>query len=524
MVCKNCGKNIDDLDIYCDECKKNLNQEKKLNDLIDKNKEMNKLEITKEVETLDNFKDEKNESASSLKDELKDIVNIDAEEIKIENSKMAIIVAIVSTIISLGIIGIAVFMLFFKSEEKEESKKTAEETINYEEVINEYGSEVKSVFSEYLETNKNIPAWYTLRNLVDYNKYNVICGIHKLYKDGNIYLNDCEVNNRKTKYSYGVEQQIEGKKISIYKLESNIYSNVESDTLMGTITCMTDECKYIKAYEKYVLINEEEKYYIYNYENSSMEFGPFDIINDNYENNMLVYDDILYGILYEESSKQNIYNLDKEKNLKDIEGNILVKTVNYDPTIMYKYGYIIFKNNDKNNFVNLKTGNVSYTINTTINSFIEDKAKNLVYIITQNPTNSKITIYNNNGKLLFEGKQFNDIKILSDTIIVSDDTNYYVYDKSLKLKLTSKNYNKVLGIFDDFAVVVDEGYLEIVNLEDKILATFDLEWDNTMYKFDNILSGKVNENNEDIIYLIIERSNSSLKYYYNTVTKEFGLK
>ena len=523
MECKKCGKKIDELDIYCDECKKIINQEKKLDKLIDKNKKMNKLEITKEVETLNNFKDENNESASSLKDELKDIVNIGDEEIKLENSKIAIIISIIATIISIGIIGIAVFMLFFK-DKKVETEEPVEEVINYEEVINEYGDKVKLAFKEYFEINKNIPAWYTLRSLVDYNKYNVICSIHNLYKDGNIYLSDCEVNNRKTKYSYGEEQQIEGKKINIYKLESNIYSNVESDTLLGSITCMTEECKYVKAYEKYVLIKEEEKYYIYNYENSSIEFGPFDIIDNNYENNILVYENVLYGILYEEEDKQNIYNLDKGKNLKDIKGNILEKAENFDSTIMYKYGYVIFENNDKNNFVNLKTGNVSYTVNTTINSFIEDKTKNLVYIITHNQTNSKITIYNSNGKLLFEGKEFNDIKILDNTIVVSDDTKYYVYDKSLKLKLTSKNYNKVLGIFNDFVVVVDEGYLEIVNLEDKILATFDLEWDNTMYKFDNMLSGKVNDNNEDIIYLIIERSNSSLKYYYNIITKEYGLK
>jgi len=41
-----------------------------------------------------------------------------------------------------------------------------------------------------------------------------------------------------------------------------------------------------------------------------------------------------------------------------------------------------------------------------------------------------------------------------------------------------------------------------------------------MYTFDKILSGKDN----NMIYLIIERSNSSLKYYYNLETKEFGLK
>ena len=70
-----------------------------------------------------------------------------------------------------------------------------------------------------------------------------------------------------------------------------------------------------------------------------MEFGPFNVINNNYENNMLAYKNILYGILYEESGVQNIYNLNKEKTLKDIDGNILTSSINFNPSLMYKYGY-----------------------------------------------------------------------------------------------------------------------------------------------------------------------------------------
>ena len=47
---------------------------------------------------------------------------------------------------------------------------------------------------------------------------------------------------------------------------------------------------------------------------------------------------------------------------------------------MYKYNYAVFVNNNKYEFVNLKTGNISYTISGTLNTFIEDATKNLVYM------------------------------------------------------------------------------------------------------------------------------------------------
>ena len=65
--------------------------------------------------------------------------------------------------------------------------------------------------------------------------------------------------------------------------------------------------------------------------------------------------------------------------------------------------------------------------------------------------------------------------------------------------------------------------MELVDLEDKVLATYDLKWDNT-YKFNSMLSGKFKENDKDIIYLVIEDNDDTLKYYYVPSTKEFGLK
>ena len=56
MKCKKCGKEISDTFKYCDECREQLKQEE-FNKLVEENKELNKLEITKELETLDNIKE-----------------------------------------------------------------------------------------------------------------------------------------------------------------------------------------------------------------------------------------------------------------------------------------------------------------------------------------------------------------------------------------------------------------------------------------------------------------------------------
>jgi len=523
MKCKKCGKEIDELNIYCDECKKQIKKEKELSYLIDDNKKMNKLEITKELDTLKNFNDDKKEPFSSLKEDLKDIVNIEDEELKLDSDKSSIIIITISIIMSLLVIGVGIAIFFFSKEETENIEYPKEE-LNYEKILNDYGDYVKQTLGNYLMDNEEIPSWGIISDLITYDEHIVVCSIHNIYIDGSIYLSDCRVDNKKTTYTYGVEQEKEeGKKIDIYIDDYDIYNYVEG-TQVGSITCKTDTCEYIKAYEKYVLIEEYNRYYIYNYENNVIEFGPFNILDENYENNLLVYQNKLYGILYEENTQTNIYNINKDKKLKNIKGTLISSNEKFNPKVMYKYGYAIFNNQDKYDFVNLKTGNVSYSIDKDLYTFIEDTNKNLVYIITYNQDNNKITIYNSNGKHLFNGNEFNEMRLINKDIVVSNDTNYYIYDSSLKIKLTSKKYDKVLGLYDDFVVVVNNEYLELIDINDNSLAIFELKWDDDMYKFDNILSGKVIENEEEIIYLIIERSNSSLKYYYNINTKEFGLK
>jgi len=507
MECKNCGKQISDIEQYCDECRALLKEEE-LNKLIEENKELNKLEITKELETLDNI-EEKKENETYLKEELKDLINFEEEEK--EEKKYIIIIA---SIIIIFLLVITLILVVISKKPKE----VIEEKINYNQIITEYGDSINLFVSNYLKENTEIPSWSYINDVIDYKKHKVSCITKKIYKDGNIYLNDCKVDGIKTDVYYGTEQQEkEGKSINIYKNEEESFTDIENQNLVGTITCNTEECDFIVAYEKFVLIKENNKYYLYNYENNGIEFGPFEMLENSYEKDLLSYDNKLYGILYDNGKEKSIYNVNTEKTIKNIEGNLLEPIATLNPTIMYKYGYAIFVNENKNNFINLKTGNISYTIEGKINYLIENYNKDLVYITTYNTLNNKITIHNSNGKKLFNGNEYNGLIVKDKNIIIYNDTNYYLYDNDLKKTLESKKYDSVLNIYDNYVVVVDNKKLELLDLNDNILATYDLLWEDD-YKFNSIFI------NENIINLIIDTHGQSFNYYYNINTKEYGLK
>lgn len=507
MECKKCGKEISETFEYCDECR-NLLKEKELNKLIEQNKELNKLEITKELETLDNL-EEKNESETYLKDELKDLINFDEEE-KEEKKNILIIVSVI--VVFLLVIALILIVVFKKT------KEVVEEKIDYEQVITKYGDSINLIVSNYLKENTEIPSWSYISDLIDYKEHKISCSTKKIYKDGNIYLNDCKVDGVKTDFSYGKEQEEkEGKNINIYKNEDNTFTDLDNENLVGTITCSTEECEFIVAYEKFVLIKENDKYYLYNYGNNGIEFGPFEMLDSVYEKNLLVYENKLYGILYDNGKEKSIYNVNTEKTIKNVEGNLLEQVATLNPSVMYKYGYVVFENDNKNNFINLKTGNISYTIDGKINYFIENYNKDLVYITTHNTLNNKITIHNSNGKKLFNGNEYNGLLVHNKNIIIYNDTNYYIYDNDLKKTLESKKYDSVLKIYDTYVVVIDNKKLELLDLNDNILATFDLEWEDS-YTFNSLII------NENIINLIIDTQDQSFNYYYNINTKEYGLK
>lgn len=534
MKCSRCGKEIDELEIFCDECKKELRKSssksdvKELEKLIENQKKLTDLENTKELGNLDKLTSEEISKEESVKESKKDVVKyisrLDSDFIDIEikekrNKKIIIIVSIILSVLIL-ILGLLIF--FLGKDKKVEENKVV---IDYEKVIKTYGDKITKIVNDYENTNEEIPTWeYILENL-DYKRYEVECNIHNIYSDGSIYLSGCKVDDKKIKYTYGKEKKEikEGKNISIYKEDSDgylTYSNLESKTSqhVGTITCKTEECSYISAYNNYVLIKENDEYYLYDYMNDSAIFGPL-----NYEYDLLVNGIDLYGIIYKEGNSNNIYNVKTNKVLENIKGILLSGEMGFDPTIMLKYNYVVLNYENQNNFVNLKTGKISYTIEENIIDFVENTSKKIVYIVTT--SNDKYKFYNSTGKTLFKGEEYLDYIISMDRIIISNGINFKIYDNDLKLKKQSKNYDKILGIYDKFVISLKDDSLILLNYEDEEYVKFENSWDDKNYELYKNLT--IIKDNKIVITIKNKKIPSGseghiIEYYYNLTTKESG--
>jgi len=543
MKCNRCGKEIAETEIFCKDCKKYLKEFSSrsdvevLEELIEEQKNFTDLENTKELVNLDKLVEEEIErqeieedktvifetNKEEIKETREELNKEIIEEPKKENKNKKKLILIIS-IITIVLVGIIVLLLLLL--DKEEPEEPKEVVIDYEKAINAYGDNITEIVEEYINKNEEIPTWQYILENIDYDRYEVECSIHNIYKNSSIYLSGCKVDGKKTKYTYGteIEEIKEGKKVNVYKLDYNgfiVYTGINetSSTLAGTITCKTEECTYINAYDNYVLIEEEKEYYLYDYTTDSLNFGPFKL-NDEYD--MLVHNNVLYGIIYNEENINNIYNVQTGKILKNIKGFLLPGEMDFDPTVMYKYNYAILINGDKNEFINLKTGNISYTIKEHILSFIE---KNKIVYITTVTEKNKYKIYNSNGKALFDGKEYINFIIGENDFLVATENNFKVYDKELKLEVSSKTYDKILGLYQDFVVALKDNNLIFLNTEDKEYVTFENAWDDANNVFHYNLTKKL----DNRISVIIENKKmpvgngyTGIEYYYDIKTKTSG--
>lgn len=529
MKCKKCNKEIDDTEVLCKECEKELKKisSKKevyeLESLIDEQLNLTKEDNTKELNDLNELvSDIKEEDSFDKKDNGLEIKT--REEFRSEKKKFKINKKIIIIVASLILLILVILLLvYFKNKPEEVEVK-----VDYEKVINDYGNLLETSIGNYYSEKGKFPSFEYVYNLNKNYKYEIECSTHYIYEDGKLYLNDCKVDGKNVKYSYGsIEEVKESKKITIYKLEYDNeykyfdYNHVGSEKV-GSITCEADECELFLAYDKLAIINEESRYNLYNYETDSKLFGPFDINKELYYQNLIFYNNNLYGIYYNTNS---IYSTSSNKSYSNIKGTMLYD-MSDEISIIYKYGYVIFNNNGVNEFINLNTGNISYKIPGIIKKIQEDKNNKLVYMLVYESANSNsFSIYNSNGKELFNGKKFTKFIFNENNILVSDDSAFSTYDSKLNLKTKSKTYDKVIELYDEFVVVVEDEHLKIVDIGDKELAKFDLKWNTDRYIYNGIDTKEINNG----IYLLIEDKmvpsgeGHILKCYYIPSTNEIGV-
>ena len=500
MKCKICKKETKNNEVICKKCLKELNEKS----------------TEKDVEEFKKLVEEKDVEATKDLTNLKDLINnnIDDDFRDIKDNKL---VTALFVLLGFAILGVIAFVVVWFINKPKDIIEESKPTTDYEAIIKEYGDMVSSKAKEYITTYKEIPTWQALSELIKYDKHEISCQVHNIYIDGSIFLQHCKVNNKTVKYTYGEEKEDakKGKEISVYKKDDK-YITVESDgaTLLGKFTCNTLDCEYVKAFDKYVVVSEKGSRYLYNYISNTLEFGPFK------DEVLLSYNDTLYGIYYKEDAKNNIYNIALGKTVKNISGNIEFEKDYVDTGVQYKYGYLITYSNGFN-FVNMKTGNISFTIKDNIKNFVEDIKSGILYIIIGDKTSNKFKIYNNNGKLMFNGDEFIDFKITSNTLITITQTNFKVYDTKLNVKVTSKNYNNVLKSFDDFIIVIDNMKIKLVDYNDKEIVTFTKEWNSDYRIFDTSFRYNITSKTLSIIFEDSENETEKYVHYdYDFTTKK----
>ena len=491
MKCRNCKKTISKDKVFCDECSEKLKESsstkdlEELQDLIQERDKMEDLETTKEVPVV---------KKEDVKVEIKTTSEIDEDFKDVKDSKLrTFMVVLITLILIFAVVGLIAHKIIaaYQAPNKVQSK----EVVDYEKIINSYGEIVSKEAKKYIETNEEVPTWQALSDLIEYDDYEIVCQVHNIYIDGSIYLKHCKVNNKTVKYTYGKEQADakKGKELSIYKVDSKYTSEGSEDTLVKTLVCNTVNCKYNEAFDKYVIVEEKNAYYLYNYETNTLEFGPFKDFK------VLNYNDTLYGIYYKADGLYNIYNVTLGKTLKNIKGNLDFTKTYVDTGIQYKYNYIILKNTSYD-FVNLKTGNTSFSIADNIQSFIEDVKTGILYITTGDTIDSKFRIYNSNGKLMFDGTKFIDFKIVDNELITVTENYFRIYDNKLTLRVSSGNYTKILKAYDDFVILIDKSKLKIVDYSDKVIAEFENEWQEDYVIFDKTFKYNTKDKVIDIVF------------------------
>lgn len=324
----------------------------------------------------------------------------------------------------------------------------------------------------------------------------------------------------------------DNKVINIYK-DSNNNIGITSDygEYQGKITCNSNNCEYIAVYKNYIIIEDNNKYYLYNYIKSKLVFGPFNFASDEYYNCILSNNNNLIGIYYKNKNDYKFYVVDSNKHFSTIKGTLWSNEMNYDYSLLSDYGYFVIDDDKNSNFINLKTGKIVFSIPNMVYSIFEDIDNKRLYFSSFSKENNKYTIYDNNGNILFNGDYVDNFKFDNNKLFLSYDKYVKIYDNDYNLIHTSRNYDEIKEIFGEYIVVIDNGYLKIIDSSDNILATFNEKWDEKKYEFHETISGWHNDNSKNSrIYLVIENKDipygnigSGIEFYYDPVTKEVGI-
>lgn len=539
------------------------NNEEKLLDVEEMPSNPEKIEISEKVSEEEVVEQEGTPRHASGNDDKKKNGLTKKQKIQITVSIIILILVIVS---------IVLFFLLRKPKQKKSPSSDTnmnsniEEPINYQEIVNEYGSKLDELVVNYSKQNGKAPE---LEGILEYAKvgdYKIVCKESSINSNKKVYLGECSINDSKEVYSYG-EKEIPkpaGETLKVYKGNTKNNGIVYTFSLdyyedekgkfseIATVPCKEGKCEGEDVFERYAVTYEKETLYIYDYVDK--KYLDVSILSPD-ECEILNYNEKIYGIYYSKNEKDYFYSLSAGK-VFSIEGSFS-SGMGWEPSVMLPSGYIplsIYEENgdvvtNKVDFVNLKTGKVIYTIE-NVSSFDIDSETNKTYILQSieikngEDISYRYKIYDSKGFVLFDGEVFDAFYSENGRMITVKDGVYKIYNSNYQTTYTSKKYSDVLTFWKDYILVVDGTNLNLINYKETVLTTFLKDWSEEKYFYHSMLSGWYTENGKNGIYLVIEGGDVSkseilknnpdmtledldsydlgYEYYYIPTTKETG--
>ena len=291
---------------------------------VDTIEEIDEEDKTKELDAIEDIEtkeDENEETTVEEPEENKEEIKETPE--KEENKKIPL--PIILSIVGVVVIFLIIFILILiprNNGNSKKSKSTANKVLSKNEqknAIKGYGDALKGIIAVYYEKQNVLLQYDDAVKLVNY-KYKVVCNTHEIYEDGNVYLNKCSINGKKTTYSYGKKQEKEEPKISDDAIKVYVSKKTKKVLLKEPSNLDDYDVYYFEIDGKYTdltLLSDTSDYIFYideNYNVHMLNFKTGKRVLDyiSYESVLPIESNNLYDTNYvavKLNNKWGIYNL-----------------------------------------------------------------------------------------------------------------------------------------------------------------------------------------------------------------------
>ncbi len=402
-----------------------------------------------------------------------------------------------------------------KDSSTQESSNVEEELpkeeIDANGLVLEYGAKVEEYIQTYQKEEGKFPTVEDALANVTLENHDIQCATLDIHEDGKIYLEGCTVDGSLDSYSYGTKEEVKGKTLDIYKGKNQYgviynFESFDKASKVGTVTCQTDHCEGVVAYNQYAIV-EEDGLAVYDYQNNTLVFQLNEKEYDQYIT--IGSDETFYGFYYQLGDENTLYSISSRKKIHQVAGQWCESGPDDGLYLGMNKGYVYFITGNSTSVFDMKSGSLVTSLTGKLYDIQSVDDVTLYYLTIDN--SEKTRVYQEDGTAMFQGKSFDSFYVVKGNYITVENNAFTVYGTNQKSIYTSKNYDKVSAVYADYVVVLEGTNLELIDYNGNIVHTFITDWKEDQYHFHPMLSGWYTDNGKNGIYLVIED---------NQVTKE----